>query len=107
MSKGSGGNRKSSSSKPAAMSQSKRGGMTLSQAKSKGFTDEGGGVWSLDTPFGGGQIEASGKSSVNLYRYGKEEVYHAHAWDSNYTMYADRVFYTLNEAKKYIKETLM
>lgn len=106
MSKGSGGNRKSSSSKPAATSLS-RGGMTLSQAQKAAFTDEGGGVYTLDTPFGGGQIEASGKSSVNLYRYGKEQVYHAHAWDSNYQMYADRVFYTLNEAKKYIKSTLM
>ena len=108
MSKGSGGNRKSSSSKPTATALSQNNGgskSTLAASMKKAFSSDGLGTYVLETAHGGGQIDAS-TSSSNLYKYGKETVYHANPWDANYKMEQSKVFYTLNDAKKYIKSLL-
>lgn len=106
MSKGSGGNRKSSSSRPAATSASLSSRKsTLAAAQKQAFTSDGLGTYVLETKHGGGQIDSS-QSSSNLYKYGSEKVYHANPWDADYKMGQSKVFYTLNDAKKYIKSLL-
>ena len=105
MSKGSGGNRKSSSSKPAATSLGGGKAQTLKQAMSVGFSSDGMGTYVLETEHGGGQIDQS-TASYNSYKYGKETVYHATPWDADYKMGEKRVFSDLNAAKKYIKGLL-
>lgn len=105
MSKGSGGNRKSSSGKPAATSLGGAKAQSLKKAMSVGFTSDGMGTYVLETQHGGGQIDQS-TSSYNSYKYGKETVYHATPWDADYKMGQEKVFSDLNSAKKYIKSLL-
>lgn len=73
------------------------------------FKAEGNGQWTLDVPGqGGGQIlDETGSSRDPAIGYGGK-LYSARAWDENYQMTEanERYFYSLNEAKSYVKEQL-
>jgi hypothetical protein len=72
-----------------------------------GFVNEGGGQWTLDTPYGGGQIlDETGTSVDPGWGYGGK-VYSAKAWDSEYNMIGGTDLYgSLNEAKWAIRDKL-
>ena len=73
------------------------------------FKNEGNGEWSLEVEgYGGGQIlDETGGSRDPARGYGGK-IYSARAWDENYQRTEDRerYFFSLNEAKSYIKQQL-
>ena len=72
-----------------------------------GFKNVGGGVYTFDTPYGGGQIEAGEMPFIGNY-------YDAHAWNADYDTFRDertgvsgtRRFSSLNAAKSWIKDAV-
>jgi hypothetical protein len=72
----------------------------VKQIDSIGFKTDGGGIYTLSTKIGGGQIEA-GESIWGGYK-----TYDAHVWNANYNSWEDKTFDNLNAAKKYIKDKL-
>lgn len=72
-----------------------------------GFKDAGGGVYTFDTPYGGGQIERADMPFVG-------PTYQAHAWNADYDIFRDertgaagtRRFSSLNVAKSWIKNAV-
>lgn len=79
------------------------GNATLSKVDKTGFTNEGGGVYSLDIEgAGGGQI----LDVSDNYNYGGT-AYEARAWDSNYKAIGEmQVYSSLNAAKTAIKDKI-
>lgn len=83
------------------------GPISASRLDKIGFTDQGGGQWTLDTGMGGGQIlDETGTSRDPAMGFGGK-VYSATAWDSNYTVLMDGdAFTSLNAAKQAIKDAI-
>ena len=74
----------------------------LNKALKTGFTNEGGGTYSLDTPYGGGQI----LDVSDNWNYGGT-AYEARAWDNTYDSIGDmQVYSSLNAAKAAIKQKI-
>ena len=63
------------------------------------FTNEGGGVYTINTKVGGGQIEAETDS------FG-DTTYNTHVWNATYNSWKDTKWGSLNAAKAHIKKKL-
>lgn len=63
------------------------------------FTNEGGGVYTINTKVGGGQIEAETDSFGNT-------IYNTHVWNATYNSWKDIKWGSLNAAKAHIKKKL-
>lgn len=64
-----------------------------------GFTNEGGGVYTINTKIGGGQIESETDFSGNT-------MFNTHVWNATYNIWKDTKWGSLNTAKAYIKKKL-
>ena len=83
------------------------GGGADREIENTGFKNTGNGVYTFDTPYGGGQIERSEIPFVGT-------TYRAHAWNSDHDIYHDentgvsgaRQFSSLNAAKSWVKDAV-
>lgn len=71
----------------------------IRQIDRMGFTNEGGGVYTINTKIGGGQIESETDSSGNT-------MFNTHVWNATYNIWKDTKWGSLNTAKAYIKKKL-
>lgn len=79
----------------------------LREIENTGFKNVGSGVYTFDTPYGGGQIERGELPFVG-------KTYRAHAWNSNYDPYRDentgpsgvKQFSSLSDAKSWVKNAV-
>ena len=71
----------------------------IKQVGRMAFTNEGGGVYTINTKIGGGQIEAETDSFGNT-------IYNAHVWNATYNTWKDTKWASLNAAKTHIKSKL-
>ena len=71
----------------------------IKQVDRMAFTNEGGGVYTINTKIGGGQIEAETDSFGNTF-------YNAHVWNATYNTWKDTKWASLNAAKTHIKSKL-
>ena len=71
----------------------------IKQVGRMAFTNEGDGVYTINTKIGGGQIEAETDSFGNT-------IYNAHVWNATYNTWKDTKWASLNAAKTHIKSKL-
>lgn len=76
-----------------------RNSQFIKQIDKIGFTNKGGGVYTIDTKIGGGQIEAETDSFGNT-------AYNTHVWNATYNSWKDTKWSSLNAAKAYVKTKL-
>ena len=71
----------------------------IKQLDRTSFTNKGGGVYTINTKIGGGQIEAETDSFGNT-------LYNTHVWNATYNTWQDTKWASLNAAKAHIKRKL-
>lgn len=95
------GGRGSSSGKSGGGGGANNNQKILREIENTGFKNAGSGVYTFDTPYGGGQIERGESPFAG-------KTYRAHAWDSNYNTGTSDVkqFSSLNAAKSWVKNSV-
>ena len=71
----------------------------IKQVDRMAFTNEGGGVYTINTKIGGGQIEAETDSFGGT-------TYNTHVWNATYNSWKDTKWGSLNAAKAHVKKKL-
>lgn len=71
----------------------------IKQIDKMNFKNKDGGVYTIDTKIGGGQIEQNESIFGNI-------TYTAKVWNATYNFWKDKEFSTLNAAKAYVKDKL-
>ena len=99
MAKGNGGTRTTNSSSSHGNANGNNS-QTFASAKRQGFTNNGGGSYDLDTPYGGGQVLAIDGPGYD------GRTYESLPWDSDYNMGERKVFSSLSAAKEYARSMM-
>ena len=69
------------------------------------FSNDGGGVFSLDTPIGGGQVLKS-TDTFNDFKYGTRTVYEATPWSADNKIGEKKVFTSKSAAEQYARSMM-
>ena len=107
MAKGSGTTRTSTSSAPKGIAPSwvgRKAGQDsdIVKAVTRGWTSDGMGTTTVETPYGGAQIDANTNSDIMYARYGSRNMYFVTVWDKDYKIGTQhKPFDSIRDAKNF------
>lgn len=109
MAKGSGGTRSSRGKATAPIGGGRKAGQDsdIVKAVTRGWTSDGMGTTTVDTPYGGAQIDANTNSDIMYARYGSRNMYFVTVWDKDYKMGTQqKPFDSIRDAKNFALEEI-